>query len=188
MKKKRTSKYPDIYISLITYIYLSFQLPFFTWKIPTSRRKKKKKEKKNPPFVSINSRYIYRSKALLSRDKRADFEKDSKRIVGGIRKLNEAGDRGDQSGDKKRAVVARKRCRLCDSVVDIRERWRGGEILRAREQPWRNLNESKVPTSLLLKLVSQRERNRVFSPMLLDRVSDGFIVDTQRHVYTRWIP
>lgn len=43
----------------------------------------------------------------------------------------------------------------------------------------RNLNESKVPTSLLLKLVSQRERNRVFSSMLLDRVSDGFVVDTE---------
>lgn len=72
--------------------------------------------------------------------------------------------------------------RLC--VVDIRQRGKKEGILRAREQTWRNLNESKVPTSLLLKLVSQRERNRVFSSMLLDRVSDGFVVDTETRIYT----
>lgn len=65
----------------------------------------------------------------------------------------------------------------------------GGERnITSKGATWRNLNESKVPTSLLLKLVSQRERNRVFSSMLLDRVSDAFVVDTETRIYTRWIP
>lgn len=59
----------------------------------------------------------------------------------------------------------------------------GEEDITSKGATLRNLNESKVPTSLLLKLVSQRERNRVFSSMLLDRVSDGFVVDTESHIY-----
>lgn len=67
--------------------------------------------------------------------------------------------------------------------MDIRGRGEEENITR-KGATWRNLNESKVPTSLLLKLVSQRERNRVFSSMLLDRVSDGFVVDTETRIYT----
>lgn len=82
MKKKTTNIQIRIYISLITYIYRSSY--HFSSRRFLRHDVKRKKRRENPPFVSINSRYIYRSKALLSRDKRVPIlflEKDSKKIV-----------------------------------------------------------------------------------------------------------
>lgn len=82
MKKKTTNIQIRIYISLITYIYRSSY--HFSPRRFLRHDVKRKKRRENPPFVSINSRYIYRSKALLSRDKRVPIlflEKDSKKIV-----------------------------------------------------------------------------------------------------------
>lgn len=82
MKKKTTNIQIRIYISLITYIYRSSY--HFSPRRFLRHDVKRKKRRENPPFVSINSRYIYRSKALLSRDKRVPIlflEKDWKKIV-----------------------------------------------------------------------------------------------------------
>lgn len=82
--EKKTSKYPDTYIYILDNLYLYRSSYHFSPRRFLRHDVKRKKRKENPPFVSINSRYIYRSKALLSRDKRVPIlflEKDSKKIV-----------------------------------------------------------------------------------------------------------
>lgn len=83
----------------------------------------------------------------------------------------------------KRTITVEKRDSTCAKAWPLRLDVDIQRDITSKGATSRNLNESKVPTSLLLTLVSQRERNRVFSSMLLDRVSDGSLW-TQRHVYS----